>query len=50
IAHRKRIGQNRGQPLLHAVLIRLADIKDYEESERVAARISAALAMYIKKG
>jgi lambda family phage portal protein len=50
IAHRKRIGQNRGQPLLHAVLIRLADIKDYEESERVAARISAALAMFIKKG
>lgn len=50
IAHRKRIGQNRGQPLMHAVLIRLADIKDYEESERVAARISAALAMYIKKG
>lgn len=50
IAYRKRIGQNRGVPLLHAVLIRLADIKDYEESERVAARISAALAMYIKKG
>ncbi|HGA2318109.1 TPA: phage portal protein [Pseudomonas putida] len=50
IAHRKRIGQNRGVPLLHAVLIRLADIKDYEESERVAARISAALVMYIKKG
>ncbi|GLO23545.1 phage portal protein [Pseudomonas putida] len=50
IAHRKRIGQNRGVPLLHSVLIRLADIKDYEESERVAARISAALVMYIKKG
>jgi lambda family phage portal protein len=50
VAHRKRIGQNRGQPLLHAVITRLADIKDYEESERVAARISAALAMYIKKG
>ncbi|MNZ62408.1 Phage portal protein, lambda family [compost metagenome] len=50
IAYRKRIGQNRGVPLLHAALIRLADLKDYEESERVAARISAALAMYIKKG
>lgn len=50
IAYRKRIGQGRGLPLLHAVLIRLADIKDYEESERVAARISAALAMFIKKG
>lgn len=50
IANRKRIGQNRGVPLLHASLVRLAEIKDYEESERVAARISAALAMYIKKG
>lgn len=50
IAYRKRIGQNRGVPLLHAALVRLADLKDYEESERVAARISAALAMYIKKG
>ncbi|MEK1889435.1 MAG: phage portal protein [Phyllobacterium sp.] len=50
IAHRKRIGQNRGLPLLHAVLVRLADMKDYEESERVAARISAALAMFIRKG
>lgn len=50
LAYRKRIGQSRGVPLLHAVLIRLAEIKDYEESERVAARISAALAMYIKKG
>ncbi|MGV8691689.1 phage portal protein, partial [Pseudomonas aeruginosa] len=47
---RKRIGQNRGVPMLHAVLIRLADLKAYEASERVAARISAALAMYIKKG
>lgn len=50
IAYRKRIGQNRGVPLLHGVITRLADIKDYEESERIAARISAALGMYIKKG
>ncbi|MBL4833646.1 MAG: phage portal protein [Pseudomonas sp.] len=50
IAYRKRIGQSRGVPLLHSALIRLADIKDYEESERVAARISAAMAFYIKKG
>lgn len=50
IASRKRIGQNRGVSILHSTLIRLAEIKDYEESERVAARISAALAMYIKKG
>lgn len=50
IAYRKRIGQSRGVPLLHSALTRLADIKDYEESERVAARISAAMAFYIKKG
>lgn len=50
IANRKRFSQNRGVPMLHSTLIRLAEIKDYEESERVAARISAALAMYIKRG
>lgn len=50
IAYRKRIGQNRGVPLLHAALIRLADLKDYEESERIAARICAAISFYIKKG
>ncbi len=50
IAIRKRIGQVRGISLLAPVLVRLADIKDYEESERVAARIAAALAFYIKKG
>ncbi|TRO38564.1 phage portal protein [Pseudomonas sp. ALS1131] len=50
IANRKRIGQNRGVPLLHAALTRLADLKDYEESERIAARIAAAMAFYIKKG
>ncbi|WP_081945822.1 phage portal protein [Halomonas salina] len=50
IAHRKRLGQSRGITILHAVLKRLADLKDYEESERVAARLAAALTMYIKKG
>lgn len=50
IANRKRIEQSRGVSILHSVLIRLADLKEYEESERVAARIAAALTMYIKKG
>jgi len=50
LANRKRIGQSRGVTTLHSVLRRLADIKDYEESERVAARLAAALTMYIKKG
>ncbi|WP_305817538.1 phage portal protein [Photobacterium leiognathi] len=50
LAHRHRLHQLRGVSVLHGVLTRLADIKDYEESERVAARIAAALAFYIKKG
>ncbi|OCH31829.1 phage portal protein [Aliivibrio fischeri] len=50
LAHRKRLHQLRGITLLHGVIKRLADLKDYEESERVAARIAAALAFYIKKG
>lgn len=50
LALRKRLHQIRGVSTLHSVLIRLADLKDYEESERVAARIAAALTMYIKKG
>lgn len=46
----KRIGQTRGVSILHAVITRIEDLKDYEESERVAARIAAAAAFYIKKG
>lgn len=45
----KRLRQGRGVTLLHGVITRLEDLKDYEESERVAARISAVLAAYIKK-
>ncbi|KQN46897.1 portal protein [Serratia sp. Leaf50] len=50
LAMRKRLHQKRGVSLLHGVITRLADIKDYEESERVAARIAAALGFYIKRG
>lgn len=50
IAQRKRLHQLRGVSLLHGVITRLADIKDYEESERVAARVAAALGFYIKRG
>ena len=46
----KRIGQTRGVTLLHSVITRIEDLKDYEESERIAARIAAAAAFYIKKG
>ncbi len=46
----KRLHQARGVSLFHGVMTRLSDIKEYEESERVAARISAALAFVIKRG
>ena len=52
IAHVKftrRIGQVRGVPVFHAVLRRFEDIKDYEESERVAARVAAAMCAVIQK-
>ena len=50
LAMTKRLHQLRGVSLLHGIIIRLADLKQYEESERVAARIAAALGFYIKKG
>ncbi|SQB66366.1 phage portal protein, lambda family [Citrobacter koseri] len=50
LAQRRRLHQLRGVSLLHGVIKRLSDIKDYEESERVAARIAAALGFYIKRG
>lgn len=45
----KRIRQTRGITLFHAVLGRMDDIKDYEESERVAARVAAAFTAFITK-
>ncbi|MEW8253755.1 MAG: phage portal protein [Candidatus Thiodiazotropha taylori] len=53
IAHLKlvsRIGQLRGVSVLAPVMLRLDDIKDYEESERIAAKVAASMAAYIKKG
>jgi lambda family phage portal protein len=45
----RRFHQTRGVSVLHSVLTRLDDLKDYEESERVAARIAAAFSAYIKR-
>ncbi len=45
----KRLHQTRGVTVLHGVLGRLDDLRDYEESERVAARVAAALTAYIKR-
>ncbi|ELV7528735.1 phage portal protein [Edwardsiella ictaluri] len=49
LALRKRLHQLRGVTLLHGVMTRLADLKSVEEAERVAARISASMAFFIKK-
>jgi len=45
----RRINQIRGVTALHGCITRLADLKDYEESERIAARVAASLTGYIKK-
>ena len=46
----RRLGQRRGESVFSAVLLRLDDLKDYEEAERIAARIAAKLVGYVKKG
>jgi lambda family phage portal protein len=46
----KRFKQARGVSIFAPMLRRIEDLKDYEESERVAARIAAAMCAYIKKG
>jgi lambda family phage portal protein len=45
----RRPHQVRGVTLLHGVLNRLDDLKDYEESERIAARVAAAMTAFIQK-
>jgi lambda family phage portal protein len=45
-----RIRQARGVSVFASVMNRLNDLKDYEEAERVAARISASMVAYIKRG
>lgn len=45
-----RLGQARGVSIFAASLNRLNDLKDYEDYERIAAKIGAGLAAYVKKG
>jgi len=45
----RRLKQTRGVSVFHGVITRLDDLKDYEESERIAARVAAAFTGYIKK-
>lgn len=49
IAERTRIGQLRGISRWATVIQRIGDIKDYEESERIAAKIAAMLTGYVKR-
>jgi lambda family phage portal protein len=46
----RRLHQLRGVSLFAPVMNRLDDIKEIDESERIAARVAAAMAAYIKKG
>ncbi len=50
IAAIDRIGQMRGVSEFASVITRLEDIKDYEESERIAAKVAASLTAYVKRG
>lgn len=50
IAHTTRLHQRRGMSALASVIARLSDLKEYEDAERIAAKISASLTAYIKKG
>jgi len=50
IACLDRFHQLRGVSEFASVITRLEDIKDYEESERVAAKIAAMLTGYVKRG
>ena len=45
-----RVKQTRGVSIFACVMSRFDDIKEIEESERVAARVAAAMAAAVKKG
>lgn len=46
----RRLHQTRGVSVFASVLNRLDDLKDFEESERIAARIAAKMVASIKRG
>jgi len=45
----KRISQTRGVSIFASVMTRMEDIKDYELSERLAAKVAASICAYIRK-
>lgn len=50
IALRDRLHQMRGVTVFAPVMLRLDDVKDYEDSERIAAKVAASMAAAIIKG
>jgi lambda family phage portal protein len=45
----RRLRQRRGVPIIHAVINRLRDVNDYEQSERIAAKVAADLTWFIER-
>ncbi|TAA27660.1 phage portal protein [Pseudoxanthomonas winnipegensis] len=45
----KRLHQVRGLSVFASAMSRFEDIKDYEESERIAAKVAASMCAYIKR-
>lgn len=45
----RRLRQRRGVPIIHAIINRMRDLKDYEESERIAAKVAADMTGFIKR-
>lgn len=50
LAHTTRLSQLRGVTVLAPVLERISDLREYEDSEMIAAKVAANFAAYIKKG
>lgn len=50
LSFKKRLHQLRGISVFATVINRLDDIKEVDENERIAARVAAAMAAFIKKG
>lgn len=44
-----RIAQTRGVSIFASVMTRMEDIKDYELSERLAAKVAASICAYVRR-
>lgn len=49
LKYTRRLGQTRGVTVLHGALNRLSDVKDYDESELIAARVASAFTVAITR-